>query len=89
MTDTEPEDKGAEETDAAAPEADPFGGGQIQYGDMSAHMAFQQQLAELLSHADITEEERQQFLIAATCPCCGAGGLSFSLKLKPGSTPRF
>ena len=61
----------------------------IQYGDMSAHLAFQQQLADLLAQADITEEERQQFLIAASCPCCGAGGLSISLKLKSSSTPGF
>ena len=50
---------------------------------------FQQQLADLLDQADITEEQRQQFLIAASCPCCGAGGLSLSLSLKPDSTPRF
>lgn len=61
----------------------------IQYGDQSSHLAFQKQLAELLSQADITEEQRQQFLIAATCPCCGAGGLSLSLKLKTDTTPGF
>ncbi|MDA0239450.1 MAG: hypothetical protein O3A84_05415 [Proteobacteria bacterium] len=61
----------------------------FQYGDQSAHLAFQRQLTELLSQADITEEQRQQFLIAATCPCCGAGGLSLSLKLKTDTTPGF
>ena len=61
----------------------------IQYGDQAAHLAFQNQLAELLGRADITEEQRQQFLIAATCPCCGAGGLSLSLKLKTEEPPRF
>lgn len=63
--------------------------GRLQIGDQSAHLAFQQQLAELLEQADITEEQRQAFLIAATCPCCGAGGLSLSLSLKPDATPRF
>ncbi len=63
--------------------------GRISYGDQSAHLAFQQQLADLLAQADITEEQRQQFLIAASCPCCGAGGLSLSLALKPDATPRF
>ena len=57
--------------------------------ELSAHLAFQQQLAELLDQADITEEQLQQFLIAASCPCCGAGGLSISLKLKSSSTPGF
>ena len=56
---------------------------------MSAHIAFQREIAAMLADADITEEQRQQFLIAASCPCCGAGGLSLSLSLKPGATPKF
>ena len=56
---------------------------------MSAHLAFQREIADLLADADITEEQRQQFLIAATCPCCGAGGLSLSLSLKPGAAVGF
>ena len=81
----EPEDKPNAATET--PEADLSG--QVQYGELSAHLAFQQQLADLLDQADITEEQRQQFLIAASCPCCGAGGLSLSLDLKPNVTPRF
>ena len=61
----------------------------VVFGDQSAHFAFQQQLAEMLSSADITEEQRQQILIAATCPCCGAGSLSLSLNLKTDDTPQF
>jgi hypothetical protein len=61
----------------------------IQFGEQAAHLAFQKQIAELLEQADITEEQRQQFLIAATCPCCGAGGLSLSLNLKPDAAPGF
>lgn len=56
---------------------------------MSAHLAFQREIADLLANADITEDQRQQFLIAASCPCCGAGGLSLSLSLKPGAAVRF
>ena len=87
MTDTEPEDDapGA----VGTPAADPFGSDRILYGEQSAHLAFQQQLADLLDQADITDAQRQEFLIAATCPCCGAGGLSLSLKLKTESTPGF
>jgi len=61
----------------------------VVFGDQSAHFAFQQQLAEMLSRAEITEEQRQQILIAATCPCCGAGGLSLSLSIKTDETPQF
>ena len=70
--------------DAAAGPADPMG-----LGDVSAHLAFQREIAALLAQADITEEQRQQFLIAVSCPCCGAGGLSLSLSLKPDATPGF
>lgn len=67
----------------------PSASDRILYGDQSAHLAFQQQLAEMLARADITEEQRQRILIAATCPCCGAGGLSLSLKIKTDWTPKF
>ena len=90
MTDTRPEDDASQEVDAVdTRSADPFGSDRILYGEQSAHLAFQQQLADLLDQADITDEQRQEFLIAATCPCCGAGGLSLSLKLKTDSTPGF
>lgn len=55
----------------------------------SAHRAFQRQIAELLADADITEEQRQQVLIALNCPCCGGGGLSVSFKVKTDPTPSF
>lgn len=63
----------------------------IDTSQTSIHEAIQRQVADLLANADISEEERQQVLIALSCPCCGAGGLSFSLKLKPDpdSTPSF
>jgi hypothetical protein len=47
----------------------------------SLHQTIQQQIAEVLANADLTEEERQQILVAMQCPCCGAGGLSLSIKL--------
>jgi len=36
----------------------------------------------MLERADIDEEQRQGILVAMACPCCGAGGMSFSVKLK-------
>jgi hypothetical protein len=50
-------------------------------GTASLHQAIQQQIAEVLADADLSEEERQQILVAMQCPCCGAGGLSLSIKL--------
>ncbi|HTY68451.1 MAG TPA: hypothetical protein VMH36_17485 [Alphaproteobacteria bacterium] len=50
-------------------------------GAASLHQAIQQQITELLANADLSEEERQQILVAMQCPCCGAGGLSLSIKL--------
>lgn len=65
------------------PVAAPFGGS----GD--PHLAFRRQLAEILDQAGLAEEQRQQILIAASCPCCGAGGMSLSLPLKSGAAPGF
>jgi hypothetical protein len=40
----------------------------------------------LLQNSDLGEEEKQEILTALSCPCCGAGGLSLSLKLsRPGA----
>jgi hypothetical protein len=58
------------------------GDDQVSYGQQSLHEAIQQQVGELLASADLSEEEKQQILIAMSCPCCGAGGLSLSIKLK-------
>ena len=54
----------------------------ISFGNDSAHQIFQHQIAELLDQADLTEDERNEILIAMNCPCCGAGGLSLSIKIK-------
>jgi hypothetical protein len=37
----------------------------------------------VLDDADIGEDEKQSILTAMTCPCCGAGSMSFSVSLKP------
>lgn len=81
MTDSEKLDK------KTAPET----GGRVLIGDRSIHDTLQRQVAEILENADLSDEEREQILIAMNCPCCGAGGLSFTVPLKPrtGSTPKF
>ena len=54
----------------------------ISFGSDAAHLTFQFQIAELLDQAGLTEDQRQEILVAMNCPCCGAGGLSLSIKIK-------
>jgi hypothetical protein len=55
----------------------------IAYSAASLHDLFQQSMRAMLDRTDLDEEQKQSVLIAASCPCCGAGGLSFTAKLKP------
>jgi hypothetical protein len=57
--------------------------GQIFTGDQALHELFREQAAAVLEDADIGEEEKQSILLAMSCPCCGAGSMSFSVKMKP------
>jgi hypothetical protein len=56
----------------------------IAYGAASLHDLFQQSMRAMLDRTDLDEEQKQSALIAASCPCCGAGGFSFTAKLKRG-----
>jgi len=60
----------------------PSGEVQILAGDLSLHELFQRQSAAMLERADLSDEQKQSILIAMSCPCCGAGGFSFTAKLK-------
>ena len=55
---------------------------QIAYSGLSLHDLFQQQTRQMLARADLNEEEKQNILIAMSCPCCGAGAMSYTVKLK-------
>ena len=55
---------------------------QIAYSNLTLHELFQQQTRTMLDRTDLDEEQKQNILIAMSCPCCGAGGLSFSAKLR-------
>ena len=57
--------------------------GQIFTGDQALHELFREQAAAVLADTDIAEEEKQSILLAMSCPCCGAGTMSFSVKMKP------
>ena len=55
---------------------------QISYSGLSLHELFEQQTRAMLDRTDLDEEQKQNILVAMSCPCCGAGGLSFTAKLK-------
>lgn len=56
---------------------------QIASSNLSLHELFQQQAMQMLDRAEMSEEQKQSILVAMSCPCCGAGGMSFTAKLKP------
>ena len=55
---------------------------QIQSSGFSLHELFAQQAMKMLDRTDLDDEQKQSILVAMSCPCCGAGGLSFTAKLK-------
>jgi hypothetical protein len=55
----------------------------VNVSNLSLHELFEQQARHMLERADLDEEQKQTILVALSCPCCGAGGMSFSVKLKP------
>ena len=48
----------------------------------SLHQLFEQQMRQMLDHTDLDEEQKQNLLVAMSCPCCGAGAMSYTAKLK-------
>ena len=67
--------------EATAPEAMGFDA-QIVASNLSLHELFQKQAAAMLERVDVSEEQKQAVLVGMNCPCCGAGGFSFTAKLK-------
>jgi len=54
----------------------------ITSSNLTLHQLFEQQTARMLDRADLSEEQKQSILIGLNCPCCGAGGFSFTAKLR-------
>ena len=50
--------------------------------NLALHELFAQQAAAMLERTDLNEEQKQSILVAMSCPCCGAGSLSFTAKLR-------
>jgi hypothetical protein len=55
---------------------------QISSSALSLHELFEQQARQLLDRADLDEDQKQNILVAMSCPCCGAGAMSYTAKLK-------
>jgi hypothetical protein len=68
------------ETDATTPATDDVS--TVGASDLSLHDLFEQQARHFLERADLDEEQKQIILVTLSCPCCGSGGMSFSVKLK-------
>jgi hypothetical protein len=68
----------------AAPPTDPAATAddQISFSSLSLHHLFEQQTREMLDRSDLDEEQKQNILVAMSCPCCGAGAMSYTVKLK-------
>ena len=73
---------GHQSAGAPEPADEPTSEDQISYSGLSLHDLFQQQTRQMLARADLNEEEKQNILIAMSCPCCGAGAMSYTVKLK-------
>jgi hypothetical protein len=68
--------------DAAGNDISDDGVSAVSVSNLSLHDLFEQQARHMLERADLDEEQKQTILVALACPCCGAGGMSFSVKLK-------
>lgn len=59
-------------------------GSEVTTTDMSLHEAMRQQVMAILDDSDLTEEQKQEILVAMSCPCCGGSGMSITIPLKGG-----
>ena len=72
----EPAPAAVEVVPASAPESQIFAGGP------ALHELFQQQVRQTLDQSDLDEQAKQAILVALSCPCCGAGGMNYTAKIK-------
>jgi hypothetical protein len=55
---------------------------QLISSNLSLHELFRQQTRQILDRSDLEEDQKQHILVAMSCPCCGAGAMSFTAKLR-------
>jgi hypothetical protein len=70
------------ETTRAAPGVSWPSEDQVVPSNLSLHELFEQQARQMIDRADLDEEQKQNILVAMSCPCCGAGAMSFTAKLR-------
>jgi hypothetical protein len=58
------------------------GDDQIFTSNSALHDLFQKQVLEVLEKSDIDEDAKQAILVAMSCPCCGTGGMNYTVPLK-------
>ena len=56
--------------------------------DVTMHQAIRAQMMQVLDDSHMTEEQKQQILVAMSCPWGGGGGVSLTIPLD-GSKPVF
>ena len=54
---------------------------QIFSDDQSLHDLFTQHARQVLDDSDLDENAKQTILVALNCPCCGAGGMNYAVKI--------
>lgn len=69
-------------TPVVSPQGDIAVEDQLISSSLSLHELFQQQARQILERADLEEEQKQNILVAMSCPCCGAGAMSYTVKLR-------
>jgi len=67
---------------AAPAAADGWSETAISESTLPLHQLFEQQTRQMLERSDLDEEQKQNILIAMSCPCCGAEVMSYTAKLK-------
>jgi hypothetical protein len=75
---------GADDRNTGAGDASLAPDDRVVTSNLTMHQLFEQQTARMLERADLTEEQKQSLLIGMSCPSCGAGGFSFTAKLRRG-----
>jgi hypothetical protein len=55
---------------------------QVISSNLSLHELFERQARQMIDRADLDEEQKQNILVAISCPCCGAAAVSFTAKLR-------
>ena len=55
---------------------------QVFTGNLSLHELFQRQVRQTLDQSDLDEDAKQTILVAMSCPCCGTGGMNYTVPLK-------